>query len=254
MKNSFCGRNGEALSSILNYDISPRVPVWGQDVERNWYAVYTSPCHEKQVAEQLAIREIEHYLPLYQLSRRWKDGRRVTLQAPLFPSYLFVHAARQQRGNILGVPGILSIVGTSRGAIALPTAEIESLRDGLHLHNAAPHPFLTVGEKARIRNGSLAGMQGIVLRHKNSTRIILGYGINPVILRRHRDQKWHPTGNADLIGDIQPVDRAWIHRNFHRPGVITAIADHKRRSARGINGGSKGMNPTIRCREGVAPR
>lgn len=173
MKNSFCGRNGEALSPILNYDISPRVPVWGQDVERNWYAVYTSPCHEKQVAEQLAIREIEHYLPLYQLSRRWKDGRRVTLQAPLFPSYLFVHAARQQRGNILGVPGILSIVGTSRGAIPLPTAEIESLRDGLHLHNAVPHPFLTVGEKARIRNGSLAGMQGIVLRHKNSTRIIL---------------------------------------------------------------------------------
>ena len=161
------------MSQILNYNISPREPVWEQAVERNWYAVYTSPCHEKQVAEHLAMREIEHYLPLYQLSRRWKDGRRVTLQAPLFPSYLFVYAAHQHRGKILGVPGILSIVGTSRGASALPTAEIESLRNGLHLHNAVPHPFLTVGEKARIRSGSLAGMQGIVLRHKNSTRIVL---------------------------------------------------------------------------------
>jgi len=172
-KDPFCGRNGEALSQILNYDISWREPVWEQDVERNWYAVYTSPCHEKQVAEHLAIREIEHYLPLYQLSRRWKDGRRVTLQAPLFPSYLFVHAAHQHRGKILGVPGILSIVGTSRGAVSLPTAEIESLRNGLHLHNATPHPFVTVGERARIRSGSLAGMEGIVLRHKNSTRIVL---------------------------------------------------------------------------------
>ena len=161
------------MSQILNYNISLRGPGSEQEIERNWYAVYTSPCHEKQVAEHLAIREIEHYLPLYQLSRRWKDGRRVTLQAPLFPSYLFVHAARQHRGKILGVPGILSIVGTSRGAIPLPTAEIESLRDGLHLHNAAPHPFLTIGEKARIRSGSLAGMEGIVLRHKNSTRIVL---------------------------------------------------------------------------------
>ena len=125
------------------------------------------------MAEHLVIREIEHYLPLYQLSRRWKDGRRVTLQAPLFPSYIFVHAAHQERGKILGVPGILSIVGTSRGASPLPAAEIESLRDGLHLHNAKPHPFLTVGERARIRSGSLAGMQGIVLRHKNSTRIVL---------------------------------------------------------------------------------
>ena len=170
----FCGRNSEALSQMLNYDVSsPCEPIRALDVERNWYAVYTSPCHEKQVAEHLAIREIEHYLPLYQLSRRWKDGRRVTLQAPLFPSYLFVHAAPQHRGIILGVPGILSIVGTSRGAIPLPTAEIESLRNGLHLHNAAPHPFLTVGEKARIRSGSLAGMEGIVLRHKNSTRIVL---------------------------------------------------------------------------------
>ena len=173
MWNPFCGRNGEALSQVLHYDVSPRAPVWEQAAEHNWYAVYTSPCHEKQVAEHLAIREIEHYLPLYQLSRRWKDGRRVTLQAPLFPSYLFVHAAHQHRGKILGVPGILSIVGTSRGATPLPTAEIESLRNGLHLHNATPHPFLTVGERARIRSGSLAGMEGIVLRHKNSTRIVL---------------------------------------------------------------------------------
>jgi len=161
------------LSQILNYDISPQVSAREQDFERNWYAVYTSPCHEKQVAEHLAVRDIEHYLPLYQLSRRWKDGRRVILQAPLFPSYLFVYAAHQHRGRILGVPGILSIVGTSRGAIPLPTAEIESLRNGLHLHNATPHPFLTVGERARIRTGSLAGMQGIVLRYKHSTRIVL---------------------------------------------------------------------------------
>jgi transcription antitermination factor NusG len=41
------------------------------------------------------------------------------------------------------------------------------------LHNAEPHPFLKVGEKARICSGSLAGMEGVVLRHKNSTRLVL---------------------------------------------------------------------------------
>jgi len=47
------------------------------------------------------------------------------------------------------------------------------LRNGLHLLNATPHPFLAVGEKARIRSGALVGMQGIVLRPKNSTRLVL---------------------------------------------------------------------------------
>jgi transcription antitermination factor NusG len=145
----------------------------GRDREREWYAVYTSPCHEKQIAEHLAVRQIEHFLPLYGVTRRWKDGRTVMLEMALFPSYLFVHACRVDRTRILGTPGILSIVGTSRDAIALPTAEIESLRNGLHLHNAKPHPFLSVGERARIRRGPLAGLQGIILRQKNSARIVL---------------------------------------------------------------------------------
>ncbi len=139
----------------------------------NWYAVYTTPCHEKQVASHLEVREIEYFLPLYRLRRRWKDGRAVALELPLFPSYLFVHASRADRTKILSTPGILSIVGTSRGAAPLPSAEIEALRDGLHLYNATPYRFLNVGERAKIRNGALAGLQGIVVRHKSSTRIVL---------------------------------------------------------------------------------
>jgi transcription antitermination factor NusG len=97
----------------------------------------------------------------------------VELEMPLFPSYVFVQACRTDRGMILSTPGILSFVGTSHGATPLPTAEIESLRNGLHLRNATPHAFLNVGERARIRSGALAGMQGIVLRHKSTTRIVL---------------------------------------------------------------------------------
>lgn len=149
------------------------VSTLGKDVGQNWYAVYTSPCREKKAAERLAMRGIEHFLPLYHLTRRWKDGRRVALELPLFPSYLFVRASRADRTSILGTPGILSIVGTSQGAVPLPAAEILSLREGLHLSNATPHPFLNVGERARIRSGALAGAQGIIVRHKSSTRIVL---------------------------------------------------------------------------------
>jgi transcription antitermination factor NusG len=172
MGTSFCAGNGEALPQTACCDALAAVPE-PQAASPKWYAVYTCPCHEKQAAEHLAVRDIEHFLPLYRLTRRWKDGRAVTREMPLFPSYLFVYAARGDRTRILSTPGILSIVGTSRGAIPLPASEIESLRNGLHLRNAEPHPFLKVGEQAKIRSGALAGLQGIVLRHKNSARIVL---------------------------------------------------------------------------------
>jgi hypothetical protein len=68
-----------------------------------WFAAYTSPRHEKRVNQQLEMREIEHYLPLYRTQRKWSDGSRVTLDLPLFPGYIFVciqrNAARACAGS-----------------------------------------------------------------------------------------------------------------------------------------------------------
>jgi transcription antitermination factor NusG len=120
------------------------------------------------------VRGIEHYLPIYQAQRRWSDGSRVTLNLPLFPGYIFVHIERTQRVSVLEVPGVLAIVGGTGGTPApLPLADIEALRFGLHLRRAEPHPLLQVGQRARIRSGALAGMEGVVVRKKNSFRVVL---------------------------------------------------------------------------------
>jgi transcription antitermination factor NusG len=139
-----------------------------------WFAVYTISRHEKRVAQHLTQREIEFYLPLYRSQRKWSDGSRVTLELPLFPGYLFVRIKRSERVRVLDVPGALSVVGgTGREPVALPDDAIEALRTGLHLRKAEPHPLLTVGQRARIRSGALAGMEGVVMRMKNSFRVIL---------------------------------------------------------------------------------
>jgi len=145
--------------------ISPKV--------RHWYAVYTIPCHEKRVAEQLSIRGVEFYLPLYRSTRRWKNRCKVTLELPLFPSYIFAHIAIGERLRVLESPGVLSIVGSRREATPLDDVEVESLQAGLRLRSAKPHPFLAVGEKARIRSGPLAGFEGVVVREKNRTCLVL---------------------------------------------------------------------------------
>lgn len=140
----------------------------------NWFAVYTTPRHEKRVVQHLINREIENYLPLYHPKHKWSDGSTPILDLPLFPSYVFVHIDRAQRVRVLEVPGVLTFVGGTGGKPApLPETEIEALRSGLSLRRAEPHPLLTAGQRARIRSGALAGMEGIVVRLKNSLRVVL---------------------------------------------------------------------------------
>jgi|SRR5579872_1450584 len=138
-----------------------------------WFAVYTLSCREKQVARHLQIHSIEHFLPLTKSRRRWKNGCTVLIEEPLFPGYLFVQIDRSDRTQVLGVPGVHSIVGTGKDPIPLPHFEIETLRRGMDSLKIEPHPYLNVGEKATILRGPLAGMTGIVARKKNGLRFVL---------------------------------------------------------------------------------
>ncbi len=150
------------------------MPEWpGPNSEPQWYAAYTCANHEKRVAEQLRERSVEHYLAVYEAVRRWKD-RRMRLQLPLFPGYVFVRLAPRDRLNVLQVRSVVRLVGFGGLPAALPEQEIEALRNGLSAGLPAhPHPYLTAGRRVRIRNGPLAGAEGILLRRKGSFRVAL---------------------------------------------------------------------------------
>src|SRR5258708_20632755 len=142
-------------------------------VQQHWYAAYTCANHEKQVATQLDVRAVEHFLPLYSSVRRWKD-RRVTLDLPLFPGYVFIRLALRDRLRVLEVPGVVRLVGFSGQPAALPDEEMEILRSGLSQSlRAEPHPFLTVGRRVRITGGPFAGLEGVLKRKKSSVRVVV---------------------------------------------------------------------------------
>lgn len=138
-----------------------------------WFAAYTASHHEKHVLNQLAHRNVESYLPLYKASRQWQKRPSVTLDLPLFPNYVFVRISRNQRADVLGTPGVFSIVGSASNAWELPEREIEALRSGLNERNVEPHPYLVVGERARVKSGALAGLEGVIVRKKNNLNIVL---------------------------------------------------------------------------------
>jgi transcription elongation factor/antiterminator RfaH len=147
--------------------------IWPEKKDRHWYAIYTSPRHEKRAHEHLAYRQLECFLPLYRTVHRWKNGCKATVELPLFPGYLFTKISQNERVRVLEVPGVLSFVGGKTGASKVSDHEIETLRSGLHLREFERHPYLTIGDKVRIKAGPLAGLVGILLRNANRFRVVL---------------------------------------------------------------------------------
>jgi len=138
-----------------------------------WFAAYTTTRHEKAVSEHCAMRDIEAFLPLYRTQKLWKNGCRMNLELPLFPSYIFVRVAARERVRVLEVPGVLSLVGSTGKPVPLPAVEIEALRASLPFIKCEPHPYLVIGERVRVKSGSLEGMEGVLLRKKGLLRVVL---------------------------------------------------------------------------------
>jgi len=142
-------------------------------LDRNWYAVFTTPQHEKSVLKHLDLREVESFLPTYETVRVWKNRQRKKLVLPLFPTYLFVHINCRERVKVLQAPGVLQIVGNSRENVPLVESEIEFLRSGCRSEMIEPYHDLVIGEKVRIKNGVMEGVQGTLIRKDNCMKFVL---------------------------------------------------------------------------------
>jgi transcription antitermination factor NusG len=139
----------------------------------DWYAVYTCSRHEKRVAQQLEERGIDHFLPVYRSVRRWKD-RKKELELVLFPGYIFVRFPLMNRLQVLQLPGVVRFVCFNGQPAALPAGDIEALRNGLSEKlRVENHPFLTVGRRVRVISGPLAGAEGILVRRRSNSRLVI---------------------------------------------------------------------------------
>jgi transcription antitermination factor NusG len=140
--------------------------------ESPWNVIHVVAKHEKRVAQHLAARSIEHYLPLYAERSKWSD-RTVVLERPLFTGYVFVRFSPHSRLPIISIPGVIRLLGDTAVDTVDPE-EVATIREGLAKgHILRPHPFLLAGTRVRIRAGVFSGVEGIVTKLRPSCRVIL---------------------------------------------------------------------------------
>ena len=140
-----------------------------------WFAVQTRPRHEKKVNSELREKGIHSFLPLHREERRWSD-RRQWVELPMFSQYLFVRVpgTGNARTRVLQTAGVVQFVGATVRGTPIPDEQIEGLLAiASHRIPTAPHEFLRVGQRVRIRGGVLEGIEGILSAIRNEKSLVV---------------------------------------------------------------------------------
>jgi transcription antitermination factor NusG len=139
-----------------------------------WYGIRTRSNHEKVAASVLKGKGYDPYLPVYRVKRSRSEVQGDGGEYPLFPGYVFCRFDVKKRLPILMTTGVISVLGCGKEPAPIPDEEIEAVRAVLLSgFPAEPCPYLREGQRVRVKNGSLDGLEGILVKKKNKYRMVV---------------------------------------------------------------------------------
>jgi transcription antitermination factor NusG len=138
-----------------------------------WFALQVRSRWESAAKGLLENKGLETLLPTYPVTRRWSD-RSKNVESPLFPGYVFCRFDIHDRLPVLITPGIIRVVGRGKTPIAVAETEITALQNVMRSGiQTQPWPYLEIGERVRIKDDVLEGMEGILTSFKGHQRVII---------------------------------------------------------------------------------
>ena len=171
--------------------------------------------YEKIVATAAHNKGFEEFLPLYQSRRRWSD-RQKSVDLPLFPGYIFCRLNPQYRMPLLIIPGVVHFVGIGKLPVPIEDSEIAAiqtaLRSGLWME---PWDYLEAGQRVRLEDGPLAGVEGIFVGTSKQERIVVSVTLLKrsvaVAIERHWATPLDLSGRP-LVMPVQPLPHNQINQ------------------------------------------
>lgn len=157
---------------------------------QGWYVIRVRPRSERLAAAALRGKQYLEFLPLYQKRSRWSDRVKV-IEQPLFPGYVFCRAESSGQPPLITTPSIIEILSFGGRPALVSEKEIDDIkavvRSGL---NSEPWPYLREGDRVRIIRGSLAGVEGVLVRSKTDWRMVLSVDILCRSIAVEVDRDW----------------------------------------------------------------
>ncbi len=146
------------------------------DFNIGWYVIYTKSRHEKKVAQQLGGMELQYFLPTTRILRIWPTKKKY-VQAPLFPSYVFVKLEKLQHYfDSLQIPGVLYFVKIGNQVASIKETIIHKLQaiisnklDDIEVLSEHFNPGTTMN----IHAGPFKGFSCEVIEHRGRNKILV---------------------------------------------------------------------------------
>ena len=139
----------------------------------SWFAVRVLPRHEKMVNSVLGHKGFETFLPMYSRRHRYSSRTRC-FDLPLFPGYLFCRLDLSTRLPLLTTPGVIQMVGVGRTPIPVDEQEIVAIQRAVESRlPLTPVSGWQAGQRGRITDGPLTGLEGAIVRVKAAVRLVL---------------------------------------------------------------------------------
>jgi len=141
------------------------------NTDRRWYVLHTKSRREKKLAQRCSQLGIRHYLPLRK-SITGRRGRRHIAEVPLFPGYMFSYLDRVDYGHLLRTGHMANALNVVDQEGLLN--DLRNIKDASERHALLePASIVKRGQRVRIVDGPLFGLEGIVRSHKGRYRLIL---------------------------------------------------------------------------------
>jgi transcription antitermination factor NusG len=144
---------------------------------QSWFALQVRTRWESSTAVLLSGKGYQTFLPTYKTKKRW-NGQSREINAALFPGYVFCQFDAQKRLPILVTPGVIAVVGRGRVPLPVDDSEIAAIQTVVSSgFRVEPWPYLELGQKIRIKNDSLEGLEGILINFKGNHRIVVSVSL-----------------------------------------------------------------------------
>ena len=141
--------------------------------EKYWYAVYVRSRHEKKVYHLFEEKGMESSLPLIKTKKQWSD-RKKKVEVPLFRGYVFIRIdIRKDKFNILKTDGVVKFIGIGKNPSRIPDEQIHWVHMMVEeSETVQSEKEIPKGQKVRVAAGPFKGIEGVVLRSDNQSRIV----------------------------------------------------------------------------------
>jgi transcription termination/antitermination protein NusG len=140
-----------------------------------WYVLYTKSRFENIVHEGLSKKSIEAFLPKIKVASKRRD-RKIILDVPLFPGYLFVKTGIDATHylDVVKTAGVAHFIGNKDGPIPVREETVASIR----IMVSAGGPILTgttlkKGDRVMVVRGPMTGVTGVFVRYRGKSRIVV---------------------------------------------------------------------------------